>query len=133
MDENIEEVTKENTTDFPKHSAKAEKFYQIAVTSWQWIFTLRKILLSIPVLYGVIRLAVYNAGHLGENVGFLLQPDGSFLMSISRGFAIFAPILITCACLTMMFLSRKSLYAWAISVFSLVLPILILFSNIYPA
>jgi hypothetical protein len=32
-----------------------------------------------------------------------------------------------------MFCSRKALYPWAISVFTLALPVLLLVSNLYPA
>ena len=32
-----------------------------------------------------------------------------------------------------MFLSRKAMYPWAISIFSLAIPILLLLSNRYPA
>jgi hypothetical protein len=32
-----------------------------------------------------------------------------------------------------MFCSRKAMYSWAISIFTLALPLLILFTNVYPA
>lgn len=100
---------------------------------FQWIFRLRKIFLSIPVLYYAVRLTVYNNEALPQTVGVLLQPDGSFLVELTHSFAVFVPFGITIGCLTMMFLSRKALYAWAISFFSLALPVLLLISNIYPA
>ena len=43
------------------------------------------------------------------------------------------PLALTLACLFLMFCSRKALYPWAISVFTLALPILLLVSNLYPA
>ena len=42
-------------------------------------------------------------------------------------------IAVTFGCLALMMFSRKAMYAWAISIFSLALPLLILISNIYPA
>lgn len=129
MDEiNEEVVLPENTS-----SGSANRLLEIIRLIWQWIYFLRKVLLSIPVLYGIIRLSVYNAKHLNPTVGLLLQADGEFLMNISRSTAVFAPVAITVGCLVMMFMSRKSLYAWSISVFSLLLPVIILFSNLFPA
>lgn len=129
MDEiNEEVVLPENTS-----SGSANRLLEIIRLIWQWIYFLRKVLLSIPVLYGIIRLSAYNAKHLNPTVGLLLQADGEFLMNISRSTAVFAPVAITVGCLVMMFMSRKSLYAWSISVFSLLLPVIILFSNLFPA
>ena len=39
----------------------------------------------------------------------------------------------TALCLLMMFLSRKTIYPWIISIFSLVLPFLLIVTNIFPA
>jgi hypothetical protein len=52
---------------------------------------------------------------------------------ISRTMAVNGPLMLTFGCLLMMFFSRKALYSWAISIFTLVLPILLLVSNLYPA
>ena len=41
--------------------------------------------------------------------------------------------LIAGGCLLLMFLSRRVIYPWLISIFTLVLPLLLLLSNIYPA
>jgi len=40
---------------------------------------------------------------------------------------------VTAACLVLMFTSRKALYPWAVSIFTLILPVLLLISNLYPA
>ncbi len=135
MDEINEKVTKQEETIPLKtpSSHKAQKAFEVITLIWQWIYALRKVLLSIPVLYGIIRLSVYNAKHLDSTVGLLLQSDGAFLVNISRGLAVFAPLALTIGCLVMMFMSRKSLYAWSISVFSLLLPVIVLFSNQFPA
>jgi len=52
---------------------------------------------------------------------------------ISRDIAVMGPLGLTAACLLLMFCSRKAMYPWAISVFTLTLPLLILISNLYPA
>ena len=43
------------------------------------------------------------------------------------------PLVITGVCLVMMFLSRRTIYPWLISIFSLVLPWLIWITNVFPA
>ena len=98
-----------------------------------WIYRLRKIVMAAPVVYYALRFAAYNGTHLPESVGLNLQSTGEFAIHISRYVAVVGPLALTVGCLAMMFLSRKAMYAWAVSVFSLALPILLLVSNIYPA
>lgn len=96
-------------------------------------FRLRKIVLTVPVVYYALKLAAYNGEHLPEQVGLNLQATGEFAMTISRGMAVMGPLALTLSCLFLMFCSRKALYPWAISVFTLALPVLLLVSNLYPA
>ena len=98
-----------------------------------WGFHLRKIILAAPVVYYAIRLAAHNMEHLPEEVGINLLSNGEFAMYVARGMAVAGPLALTAACLLLMFCSRKALYPWAINVFTLALPVLILVSNIYPA
>jgi len=97
------------------------------------IYRLRKLVLAAPVLYYALKLASYNMSNLPEIVGINLQANGAFAESISRSMAVMGPLGITVACLVLMFCSRKALYPWAVSVFTLALPLLILLSNQYPA
>ena len=97
------------------------------------LFRLRKLVLAAPVVYAAIKLAYYNREHLPEQVGINIQSTGEFVQMITRDMAVMAPLGLTAACLFLMFCSRKALYPWAISIFTLVLPLLILFSNLYPA
>ena len=97
------------------------------------LFRLRKLVLAAPVVYAAVKLAYYNREHLPEQVGINIQSTGEFAQMITRDMAVMAPLGLTAACLFLMLCSRKALYPWAISVFTLVLPILILFSNLYPA
>ena len=97
------------------------------------LFRLRKIVLAVPVVSIALKLALYNMEHLPEMVGINLQSSGAFEQMITRDMAVMGPLGLTAACLLLMFCSRKAMYPWAISMFTLVLPILILFTNIYPA
>jgi len=97
------------------------------------LFRLRKVFLSIPVVYYAIKLAKYNMENLPTIVGVDLQANGAFAHTISREMAVMGPLGVTAVCLLLMFLSRKALPAWAVSVFSLAIPLLVLISNRYPA
>lgn len=97
------------------------------------LFRLRKFVLAAPVVYYALKLAAYNMTHLPEQVGINLQSSGEFAMTIARGLAVTGPLGLTIACLLLMFCSRKAMYPWAISVFTLALPLLLLLSNLYPA
>lgn len=97
------------------------------------VYRLRSIFLAVPVAWYALKLAAYNGTHLPEKVGLNLQSSGEFAVTISRELAVMGPLAITAACLVLMLTSRKALYPWAVSIFTLILPILILFSNLYPA
>lgn len=97
------------------------------------VYRLRAVFLSIPVIFAALRLAAYNSEHLPLLVGLDLQSNGEFARVISRQSAVTWPLVITAACLALMIFSRKTLYPWLISIFSLVIPILLLFTNMYPA
>ena len=109
------------------------KFEQILGKIIMTVYHLRKIFMAAPVAYMALRIAAYNMSHLPEQVGVNLQTTGDFAMQISRYAAVIGPLGITAGCLVMMFFSRKAMYAWAISIFTLALPVLLLVSNMYPA
>ena len=96
------------------------------------IYRLRAVFLAIPVAWYALKLAAYNSSHLPEEVGINLLSSGEFAMTISRELAVTAPLGVTAACIVLMFASRKALYPWAVSIFTLILPLLLLFSNQYP-
>ena len=97
------------------------------------VYKLRKVFMAAPVVYYAIKLARYNAANLPAVVGINLQASGAFAQTLTRQMAVMGPLGITAACLVLMFLSRKGMYPWAVSVFSLTIPILLLLSNRYPA
>lgn len=108
------------------------KINHVINTIGKWMFYLRKFVLAAPVVYYALQLAAMNNSSLPEQVGINLQASGEFAFTVSRGFAVMGPLALTFACLFLMFCSRKALYAWAISLFTLTLPLLLLFSNLYP-
>ena len=97
------------------------------------IMRFRKIFITIPVVYAALKLAMYNRDHLAENVGILLKETGEYTYIVTRDVAVMGPLAVTAACLLLMFCSRRTLYPWLISMFSLALPVLILITNIFPA
>lgn len=98
-----------------------------------WIYRLRRFLLAIPVLIAAFRIAGMNMELLPEMVGLNLQSSGEFAQMVTREYAVYGPLGVTVLCLLLMFFSRKVLYPWLISVFTLVLPLLIYLTNIYPS
>lgn len=110
-----------------------DQFKHIVGIIVTWCYRLRKVVLAAPVIYFSLRLAAYNTVNLPLSVGLLLQSSGEFTYHISRYTAVVGPLVLTGGCLAMMFLSKKPLYAWAVSVFTLAVPVLLVLSNNYPA
>lgn len=102
-------------------------------TLWAYIYKLRAVILSVPVAIGAIWLACMNLSKLPDRVGINLLPNGDFSMMVAKGVAVFGPLAITAVCLLLVLCSRRTLYPWLISVFSLALPFLILITNVFPA
>ncbi len=119
-----------NSTGFKTAVAQFNRYFNLILTI---LFRLRKVVMAAPVVYYAFKLASYNAEHLPQEVGVNLQSTGEFAMTIARDLAVYGPLGLTAACLLLMFCSRKALYPWAVSVFTLALPLLLLFSNLYPA
>ena len=106
--------------------------YKIIVGIVKWVFRLRGVLMSVPVALVALRLAAWNMTKLPEEVGINLLASGEYQYMISRGLAVMAPLVVTGVCLLMMLLSRRTIYPWLISIFSLVLPLLIWVTNVFP-
>lgn len=120
-------------TGLEKAKSVVGKINQVINTVFVWVFRLRKIVMAAPVAYYAWKLAAYNREHLPELVGINLQSTGEFAQYISRNMAVMGPLALTIGCLILMFCSRKAMYSWAISVFTLALPLLLLLSNAYPS
>lgn len=125
--DNIEEKPEEI-----KKTGSFQKVWNVMRMIGNLIYRLRKIIMSIPVVYYAIVFGVYNAKYLPDRVGLVLQSNGEFAQTVSRGLAVMGPLGVTAACLLLMFCSRRTLYPWLISIMSLLLPMLILLLNNYP-
>ena len=100
---------------------------------WSYIYRMRAVFLTIPVAIGAVYLAILNSTKLPQSVGIGLQSDGSFSMLVPRELAVFAPLAVTALCVLLMLCSKKTAYPWLISMFTLTLPLLIYFTNAFPA
>lgn len=112
----------------PKHEDRQSGFAR----AWRWTFRLRSIILAIPVVVTAVFLAIYNMIKLPEIVGLNMQSNGEYAMAVTKGVAVIGPLALTVVCLLLMFCSKKVLYPWLISVFSLALPLLLLFTSTFP-
>lgn len=110
-----------------------DKIGYVLLVIWKWIYNLRSIFLAVPVVIGAIRLAVWNLSRLPDTVGILILSSGEYQWLVEKGIAVMGPLAVTAACLLLMFISRRVVYPWLISLFSLVLPLLIYITNVFPA
>lgn len=101
--------------------------------AWVYIFHFRKVLLCVPVVAASIYLARLNWTQLPDQVGLSLMSNGQFAQTVAKEAAVYGPMGVTAVCLALMVCSRRALYPWLISVFTLVLPLLILITNVFPS
>lgn len=120
------------STSSPKAEKPANKVGKILKISGIWLYRLRKVFMAIPVLYMAFRMAFYNMANLPEQVGLNLQVTGEYAQLIDRQVAVYGPLGITLGCLLIMFCSRRALQPWVISIFTLILPVFLLLTNLYP-
>ena len=111
----------------------AKEFAAACKVAGSLLSRLRKVLLAIPVGIVAVYLAFYNLGHLPKVVGFDLQITGDFDFQVVRELAVLGPVALTALCLLLLFVSRRTLTPWLVSIFSLALPVVILLTNIFPA
>lgn len=116
-----------------KIGAGYQKVKAFSEKIWPWVWPMRKVILAIPVVYLAMYFARLNWNALPDQVGLHLQSTGEYAKYITRQLAVYGPLGITGGCLTMMFLSKKTLYPWMICMFSMLLPALILVTNVFPA
>ena len=114
-----------------KISQVYQKAEEVISVIYRCIFKLRKVFLAIPVVVLAIRIASANMDRLPEAVGINMQSNGEFALMVTRNYAVYGPLGITAFCLLLMFFSRKTIYPWVISIFTLVLPYLLYLTNLY--
>ncbi len=132
----------EETTKTSKPASAADKKKapaQSGATTWKvvkniggYVFKCRAILISLPVLLVALAQAAQNSARLPEHVGINLLANGEYAKMVSRTGAVLTPLLITIGCIVLTCCSKRTLFPWLISIFSLVLPLLIWLTNIYP-
>jgi hypothetical protein len=108
-----------------------EKTGKVMTVVGKVLYHLRKVALAVPVVIVAIMLAKHNMDILPATVGIDLQANGQFAQSISREMAVYGPLAVTGGCLLMMAFSRKVIYPWLVSVFTLVLPLLMMLLNFF--
>lgn len=116
-----------------KVSAVFEAIGNVFKVIYSWCSRLHKLILAVPIVVGAVLLAQRCVEELPDKVGLGLLADGTYSQLISKDLAIMGPLAVTAVCLLLMFCSRRTLYPWLISLFSLALPLLILITNIFPA
>lgn len=107
-----------------------QKIEEVITVLVRCVYRLRKFFLAAPVVYYALKIAGQNMERLPEVVGFNLQTNGEFAAMVSRNYAVYGPLGVTAFCLVLMFSSRKTLFPWIISIFTLVLPYLIYYTNL---
>lgn len=108
-------------------------FRGILRVAGQWIYRLRKVFISIPIVWAAVYLARLNWNTLPDTVGLGLQNSGEFLYYVTKEAAVFGSLAVTAVCLLMLFLSRRTLYPWLVCLFSMGVPIIIMVINIFPS
>ncbi len=110
-----------------------------------YLYKLRAIILAAPVAAAAAVLAFINVDRLPDavqitTVAIDTQAQDSLFGClvtgvdyISKEVAILAPLVLTVLCLLLTLCSKRTLYPWLISVFSLALPLLLLLSNSFAA
>lgn len=99
---------------------------------WAYIYRLRTVFMAVPVGVAAIILALQNMARLPDSVGIWLLTNGEYYMLVPKELAVIAPVAVTALCILLVLCSKKALYPWLISIFTLVLPALIYYTNIYP-
>ena len=122
--EKVRQLWKKTEPARHKTAEIAKKVWAFLKAAGSWAYKLRSVILAIPVAVAAVWMAVRNLAVLPEQVGINLLENGEFAYSIGRSLAVMGPLAVTAVCLLMMFCSKKVLYPWLISVFSLVLPLL---------
>ena len=96
------------------------------------IFHYRAVFLALIVVACSLTMAAVSMFLLPAQVGIDLQIDGSYTFMLPKLLAGLFPVLITLISLVFVLISKRTLYPWLISLFTLALPAVILLTNIFP-
>ena len=104
------------------------------------IYHMRGIFMALPVVLAAMRLAKMTSDTLTGPVRFFLMDlvaswEQSEMVirqvEISKEVAVVGPVIVTGACLGLMLLSRRTVWPWLVSIFSLIIPLFIILSATY--
>ena len=132
------DVIREKIQDFSKSNGgkKAKKFIRKV---WKTvkkivvkIFHYRAVFLALIVVACSLAMAAVSMFLLPAQVGIDLQIDGTYSFMLPKALAVLFPVLITLISLVFVLISKRTLYPWLISLFTLALPAVILLTNIFP-
>ena len=102
-----------------------------------WLFRFRAVFMAIPVLFVAILQAVDNMAKLPEKVAFYVPLSQQELLTakaieFSRNTAVYFPLNVTIVCLLLMCCSRRTVFPWLVSIFTLVLPLFFRYICVLP-
>lgn len=100
---------------------------------WVNFLRMKQVVLAIPVGIAAVLIALSNLANLPAVVGLQLAATGEFTVQVARELAVLGPLALTALCLLMLFLSRRTLTPWLVSVVSLLVPLFIYLLNTFPA
>ena len=121
------------TTGHTKLDSKPDgKAWAVMKKICNYIYMLRGMIISIPVVVAAIIIALKNAARLPETVGIEILATGDYGSTVTRTTAVLVPLVVTGVCVLLTVFSKRTLFPWLVSVFTLVIPFLIWFTNIYP-
>lgn len=126
------EKKQSNMNKLSQKHPRLQSLVNTMASTFRWAYKLRSVVLAIPVAALSAFFALYNFFALPNLVGFHLLPSGEYAFLIGKLLAVMGPLAVTAICLLLMFCSKKVLYPWLISMFSLILPLLILMTNTFP-
>lgn len=110
-----------------------EKVVEVLRQIGLWIYRLRGLILSIPIVVAALKLARINYELLPDAVGIDLQTTGEYSFTVAKEVAVYGPLAVTALCLLMVLMSRKTAYPWLVSAMSLLIPLIILMINVFPS
>lgn len=128
-----EQFCKKTSPTVQKIKSTAKVVADKVTYAWGYVMRFKKLFLAAPVAAMALILAVMNLFKLPALVGVGLQGDGEFAIEMIREVAVIAPLAVTGICLLLMFASKRTLTPWMVSVFSLLLPLMLLITNTFPA
>lgn len=135
MNEEKKSVKMKSTASTKKTGSNqsGKKALNVFKTVWRYIWMFRGAIISIPVLVVAIGQAFRNASRLPDVVGLNIQATGEYAMTVGRPAAVVIPLLVTVGCILLTCFTKRPLFPWLISIFTLVIPVLIWIINSYPA